>query len=199
MSEFLELDEEKHDLVKKVENGAKLLITYDGGYVPSFERLTGLEVQGRTEKPKTFNVEVDGKKVELKTNASLILKPTSSEVVIKDNEDIVLTKNAFGKGEVYFLNAPLESVYSETFYPEDSNLYLIYNKVFGLAKGVNVLDKKVAVYNHLDKNLAVLINFNSEKTFDIEIPKKVKNVKNAKIENGKITFEKDYAVIEYGE
>ena len=37
-----------------------------------------------------FTVQVEGKKVELKTNASLMLKTTTAKIVIKDNENIVL-------------------------------------------------------------------------------------------------------------
>lgn len=187
------------DLLKNVENGAKVLITYNGGYIPQFEKFTGLEVQGRTEQPRQLKFKASGKEVEITANTSLLLKTTTATSVIEADGNVILSKNKVGKGEVYFLNAPLECFYTESYYPHETNLYAIYEEVFGRSGDVQVLDKKVAVFNYPNEKTAILVNFNSENTLPIKIDGKVKKVLNASISNGFITFEKDYAVIIYGE
>lgn len=185
-------------LVKEVENGANLLITYNGGYLSSFEKLTGLEVQGRTELPHTLNFTVDGKAVEISTQAKLLLKPTTAKVVVENDSDVILTENCLGKGKVYFFNAPLENAFSETFYPQDTNLYTVYEKTFENKLKISTTNSKVAVFSYdlNGKHGAILVNFSNEKTVKLNGDIKVVKTLGCFVTANELTFIKDYAYIE---
>ncbi|MBQ3234888.1 MAG: cellulase family glycosylhydrolase [Clostridia bacterium] len=184
------------ELVKKVEEGATLLISYDGGYLSNFEYLTGLECYGREEVNECVSFEISGNKAEINRTTKLLLKPTTAEILV-DNGGVILSKNQVGKGYVYFLNAPLETAFTNMYYPTNSNLYTIYETVFKKGGRIISENKNVAVFNG-DKK-AVIVNFSKENSFRITGCNKITKILNANYNNGVITMEKSYAYIEYEE
>ncbi|MBR6737475.1 MAG: cellulase family glycosylhydrolase [Clostridia bacterium] len=185
-------------LTEKVENGAKLLITYNGGYLSNFEGLSGLEVQGRTEMPETLSFSVDNAMVEVKVNGKLMLKPVTAKEIITTETDVILTKNSYGKGSVYFFNAPLENSFSEEFYPENTNLYKVYETVFENKLPISVNNQKVATYVYKTQTgySAILVNFSNEKTVEVNANGTIKNARGCTVNGNALTFEKTYAYIE---
>ncbi len=185
-------------LVEKVKEGATLLITYNGGYLSRFEEITGLEVQGRTEVPKTTGFNVDGDEVLVNSQADLILKPLTAKVVIESEGRVILTENSLGKGRVFFFNAPLENAYTETYYPQDTNLYKVYEKALGEKLPITCNDKKVAVYNYdtAGGKSAILVNFSENRQVTLNVKGKVTKCLGAKVNGNDLIFEKDYAYIE---
>lgn len=180
------------DLVKKVENGANLLVTYNGGYIGKFETLTGLDVLGRDEKPTVKKF--DGG--EILSNCNLELKPTTAKIELyaKDGS-VLLSKNQVGKGCVYFLNAPLEYAYTDSFNPEDTNLYTFYKRTIKTDNSLEFNESKLAVYRY-GKTKAMLINFSDKSEFIVSNVK-IKKVVNGTFDNGVLTLTKPYAYIEY--
>ncbi|MBO7214289.1 MAG: cellulase family glycosylhydrolase [Clostridia bacterium] len=181
-------------LKQKVENGATLLITYDGGYTPDFEDFCGLEVSGRQEKVDTLSFEIDGYKAEIERTVSLSLTPTTAET-IDLSSDVILTKNKVKNGYVYFMNAPLENYYTNLSNPQDSNLYIVYKKVFENPLPLVSSNKKVAVFN--GNGNAVIVNFSDENTIELLTDKKITKLLNATVNGNKITMNKSYAYVEY--
>ncbi len=178
------------DLTKKVENGANLLITYDGGMVGNFERLTGLSVLGRKE--------ITNIKNDIETSVDLLLDATTATVLERDlNGNILLSVNDVGKGKVYFLNAPLECAYTDKNSPEETDLYSYYKRVIKSEEKLIINDKKVAVYKY-GNDKAILINYSKNFKFNLSGVTVTKTI-NAKHDDGVLVLEKPYAYIEYKE
>ncbi len=179
-------------LIEKVDNGANLLITYNGGYIGKFENVTGLEVLGRNEMPTVKKF--DGG--EILSNYNLELKPTTAKVEIyAEDGSVLLSKNQFGKGNVYFLNAPLEYAYTGSFNPENTNLYTFYKQTIKTKNTLDFNDAKLAVYRY-GKTKAMLINFSNKSEFTLSNVK-IKKVINGTFNSGVLTLTKPYAYIEY--
>ena len=189
------------DLVAKVEAGAKLLISYDGGHITPFEKLTGLKVFGREMSRRVMTSEISGKKFSIPTEKNLVLVPETAEVVLKSGEDILLTKNKLGLGEVWFLNAPIEMAYTASYYPENTALFEVYKLFFGdLKKPISFNSSKLSVtYHECGDTTNVLITRFDDRT---EIPYAladgytVKSAKFCEIVNNTVHFNGFYAALE---
>ena len=115
------------ELQKKIQDGAKLLITYHGGYLGYFNRLTGLTVSGREEYSESIDFSIDDVRLTANSPVRLLLKTSEENIISKDSKGrAIFTEYAYGKGKVYFLNLPIESLYSETAHPEKTKLHMVY-------------------------------------------------------------------------
>ena len=190
-----------YELIEKIEAGAKLLITYDGGHTAPFERLTGLRVRGREMAGKTFTFELSGKRLTVPTEKSLVFTPAEAEVLARSGEDIVLTKHRLGKGEVYFLNAPLECAYTTAYKPYESELCEVYKLFFGDVNRPLTLDTALAsvTYHECDAGeVKVLITKYTDETIigcSIGDGYKVKATYNCDFANNSLQFKGNYAYI----
>ena len=189
------------ELIEKIEGGAKLLITYDGGHIAPFERLTGLKVKGREVAPSLKKFKLLGKDMEICAEKNLLIDPGFTEVLAKDGENIILTRKRMGLGEVYFLNAPLEAAYSEMHSPEESGLSLIYKFFF---EGCDIplsldSDKCYVTYHDMPNgDIKVLItSFDSAKNIGISIGDgyDVCETKFCAIANNRLSLSNSYAYI----
>lgn len=190
------------ELKERVKNGAKLLITYDGGGIADFEELTGLTVLGREKTNFVKTAKIDGKELELPCSCRLIAGVKTAEVLYRDNEgDVFVSRNKLGKGAVTFVNAPIERVFTESYMPESTALYKIYEIFFAEKEkivGVNSSRCMVTVHESGESVKVMLNNYDENKVLDIKIKDgfKLGEVYNAKIEDGKITFSGSFAIIE---
>ncbi len=133
---------------------------------------------------------------------SLSFETSCAEVLIySDDNNVLLSKNAFGKGNVYFLNAPIEYAYSERSYPENSSLYKIYKEIISPKVEPLISDSKLATFNYdfQDRKGVFFVNYNDYKTFKLNRNIKIIKIKNAEIQNGSLTLTKDYSYVEYME
>ena len=97
-------------LLERVEKGAKLLITVNSGLLCEFEKVTGLRSFGMSQGGHD-SIEVAGKKIPFDYGKKFALKPLTAEVIASDSTgNVVFSKNKLGKGEVYILAFPLETV-----------------------------------------------------------------------------------------
>ncbi len=118
-------------LSQKVADGARLLVTYDGGYIGNFEQLTGLCVIGREERSVEKTFTAGGSLMRVSCASELLLTEKSAEVLLRDGAgNILLSRNRYGRGWVYFFNAPLERYFSEVAHPCDTELYKLYKTFF---------------------------------------------------------------------
>lgn len=100
-------------LLERVREGAVLYVSYHGGVLEDFERVFGLQSQGlRTAaKPRCAGFALEGETVRLSVEGEkeLLLSPAGAVVLAADeNQNPLFTKHGYGKGWVYFMNAPLE-------------------------------------------------------------------------------------------
>lgn len=190
-------------LMEKVKKGAKLLITYSGGALWNTEELLGLQIYGKEQLHHVKNFIVNGKRVSIPCDMNVEFKPTTAKVLAKDEEDrIVLTENKVGKGSVMMLNAPLEDHYVSMNYPENTELFEVYNAFFkGKKKIIDVKDPKVYVTIHEKdaKTTGVMIcNFSKKQELPVKFAEgyKVSKTLFGSVANDKIKFDRKYIYLE---
>lgn len=188
-------------LKARVNAGAKLLVTYDGGQIGDFESLTGLCVKGRTAQDKTVSFCVGGKTVSLRARYSLLCESAGAASLAENGDGVLFSRNKFGKGEVYFLNAPLECAYTQMHEPCESGLHAVYAEFLrGIERPLQVLsDRCAATYHKLsDRETAVFITSFEERgsaAFVLQEGSRIRESKFCKIEKGRIVFESAAAYI----
>lgn len=188
-------------LEDKVRDGASLLITCGNGVITNFNQLTGLKVVGKDyfEKQRVF--EIDGERLSVKCSGTNYVESESAKVLLKDVEgNILMSVNDFGKGKVYFFNAPIEVAYNYLQYPENTDLYKVYKLFFEDKKQVFAVDDKkilTRIYScdNGDKKV-MLFNFNDYNEVDYKIDKNycVKQVEFGSCDD-KLRFDKNYVLL----
>ena len=187
-------------LLERVEKGAKLLITYHSGYIGRFEELTGLKSCGYEITKNSMSISLDDKEIEVPAIIDLHTQAVTAEVLAGEKNRTLFTKNAFGAGEIYFLNAPIELEYSKAHYPEELGYSAIYTKFFGKNEDFCLMnDKTVVTFHELSKaKTGVFVtNFSGAKEISYKMPcGRIENEKFCKVVDGKIVFENTFAYFE---
>ena len=191
-------------LEEKIKNGAKLLITCDGGVFRNFERLTGLRIEGKENIENTVDFTIEGKTLSLNRKWKTFLKSETAQILLRDSDgQILLAQNSFGKGSVMFLNSSLETEYSQAYYPEKTNLYEIYNLFFqNKAKIFEVKDPYVFITTHWldDGTVGVMIyNFNegsNQFSFKLDGDCEIEKVLYGEVKGNILTMKTKYAYLE---
>lgn len=99
------------ELLKKVENGAKLVISIDSALLSPFDGITGLEVQTRRVPSGPDMVLLNGEhsRISMMPGFKLRIRNRNAKVLAEDQfGDPVFAVNAYGKGEIYTLAYPIE-------------------------------------------------------------------------------------------
>ncbi len=160
-------------LLEKAENGATVLMTSSTGALVEPERILGLRSNGMCvdSAPKKANLTLCGEQVEIPFSYArkFMYESVGAEVLGTDAEgNIVFSKNAYGKGFIYFLNFPLETmIHDRPFvfsYENKIPYYHIYKEA-----GAEVLKEKdiisnnnqilTTVHPYGDKKIIVAINY----------------------------------------
>ena len=107
------------ELMARVADGATLYISYDGGFLSHFEELTGLKVLTRSRRAQPVEVAFDGiepgLRLPLSSSYQLALATLRGQVLGSEGGgNPALTCAPYGKGHVYFLGFPLESMLAAT-------------------------------------------------------------------------------------
>ena len=187
-------------LEEKIKKGAKLLITYNGGYIYDFNELTGVKVTAKEVEPKTKHFTINGKPEKITASANLQFICDTAVPLIETDSDILLTENKFGNGSVFFCNAPLENYYSETFEAYKTNLYQIYKSFMNDLKTPLHIESSLCsvTFHENDNECKVLITkFSDEKELPISLNDcyQIQSTKYCNVKDGKILFHEHYAVI----
>jgi hypothetical protein len=190
-------------IIERVEKGANLLITYNGGGFGDFECLTGLQVAGKEAVSTNKTFTINGKEMTISCPVRLKLETNTAEVLIRDNKgEVLLSQNKLGKGKVVFFNAPLETFYTEAYLPENTPLFEVYKQFFKDKKKVfGIENEKVMTTVHElgDNEFAVMINNYDEYTqlaFEIADGYEITEAKYAEIKDGVLCMQKPYAYLE---
>ena len=193
-------------LDEKIRNGAKLLITYNGGVVRDFEKWTGLRVCGNEGVKNTVEFDFGDGVLTIDRARKLLVESTTAQILAKDQEgNAVISTNSYGKGTVTFVNAPLETFYSKSYYPEKTDLYKIYEAFFGGKKEVfTIRDKFIfkTVHKLDDEKIGVMLyNFNQDdREFDFSLDDKYRIEESlyAEIFEKKVLFKEKYCYLILG-
>lgn len=187
---------------EKIEQGAKVLITYRSGYLSNFEKLTGLKIAGRERHNVTRNFLCNGKEISVPCCTDLILNKDTANVLIYDqNGEIVLAENKIGKGCVYFLNADLEWAYTNAYDPTETNMSEVYAFFFkDLKKPISFNTRKCTITYHTYENGkigVILTNFNdtNEIKYSLDPNYTVEKTLYSSLENGVLKCNERYAYL----
>ena len=137
------------ELIEKVFDGATLYISNDECVLAEFGMLTGLTVRDSRQSKR-------------------ILKANGAEVLEADTDGMpMFTKYAYGKGIVYYLDYPLESMLLNESGAFEHNRHEVYREVFSNQYDSHILcceNKNIGVTQHFgkEKSYAVLINYSGE-------------------------------------
>ncbi len=166
-------------------NGADLYISFDQAQFSEFEEVTGLTSLGIQKSNGGHTASFTFGKMNYSAEFDILLKSNGAEVFAENEQDNpVLTKNKYGKGNVYFLAFPLEKMIvggSNAF--NGTDYYKIYSEIFGSiinAKPLVSLNPQIGLTLHKqDENnyIAILINYS-----DVEQNNKIQLADNWSVE-----------------
>ena len=96
-------------LLSEAKRGATVLITYDGGSLIDLQSAIGLKSEGNVRSNCEHTARFAFGDVKYRVNQELSLVSVGAEVLAQNEcGNIVMSRNKYGKGEIYFLNFPLE-------------------------------------------------------------------------------------------
>ncbi len=161
---------EKYDeLKRRVKDGAVLYISNNDGVFSEFSALCGVSVRdGGWFSDKTERMNYGNEVIEFKRTRRFMLEESGAEILSRnENGEIVFVKFAYGKGTVYYLNFPLETMLLDESEAFDKNHYKIYKEIFKteLSQKVLTADNQyigITYHEQKDSVLAVLINYSAE-------------------------------------
>ncbi|MBQ8743242.1 MAG: hypothetical protein IJZ03_09335 [Clostridia bacterium] len=143
------------ELLDRVDKGATLCISYDGGHMIDLPKVLGAESMG-VMMGVSHSIELDGKRVPYRGN-EILMKPLSAEVLLENGEgNPVFLKNKYGNGYIYFINFSPENLSFDT--PDGFNkfpFYLMYKEV-----AREWIEKKPILVD--DRNIGITVNPESE-------------------------------------
>lgn len=119
-------------LLKRVEEGASLLVTWNGGVLQPFEKVFGARPEWRSHGtgPRRIAFRENGDNFTVTSDYRLALSAPNAEVIATDEEGMpVLTLGQYGKGKVAFLAVGIEAESApkpDAFLPEASPLWKVY-------------------------------------------------------------------------
>lgn len=117
------------ELRERVKNGADLYISSDKGMFSNFVELTGNRVDDTAEIADAGKIK--GLDLEFSRRYKFYITPVTSEVLYTDEEgEPVITKQSFGKGNVYYVNFPLEIMLTTRKKGFEQGYFEIYKKLF---------------------------------------------------------------------
>jgi endo-1,4-beta-mannosidase len=103
------------ELMARVAEGATLYISYAGGFMSHFEELTGLRVLTRAKRVGKTRLTWSDTNFTMDSEYKLALEATHAEVLgVEADGNPAFTVAPYGKGRVYFLGFPLETLLTTT-------------------------------------------------------------------------------------
>ncbi len=165
--------ERYEELKRRVYDGADMYISMDNGCLAEFEEFTGVRVEDTYEYNEKNSITFENAQIEFERHRTFILKSVGAEIIAYDkDENLSITANRYGKGRVFLVNFPLEDNLIDKHNAFDTNVHLIYKKLFGeyiVKHPMTIHNENIAVtYHRTDSGvIAVLIN-HSDKLCNLE-------------------------------
>lgn len=155
-------------LLDKVRKGATLLITCGENMVSPFEDIIGCRSRGR-KVASACRMTLDGREVFIQRTFALELVAENVEVLAYDQDGVpALIRRSLGKGNVVFLNAPLEAAFAATAGIADSEdcgsekVYEMVKRIAGISLAVEKSNPLLNVTEHaVDESTSLFIVMNN--------------------------------------
>lgn len=156
------------ELKQKVYDGATLYLSLDNAFLTEFEEFTGLEIEYSCKTGYEGYFQADGEEIPYRKTNSYVVKETRAKVLSRDEKGIpVFTVADYGKGKVYVLNFPMESMLLDRPEAFEQPYSAVYRTVFNNKlkdKIVRTSNDYVAVTEHHSEtgHYAVVINYSAQ-------------------------------------
>jgi len=164
------------ELKKRVFEGADLYISVANGILSEFESFTGLKVLDSYQYAESGTAIVNDKEILFTKARNFLLEPTNAQVIACDDKgNPFFTYNKYGKGRVFFVNAPIEAGLLTKHNAFDGNEKVIYDTISDKVRAsypVKVLGDNIVMTYHPsdDAGYVVLLNhYKDEKNFELEL------------------------------
>jgi len=177
---FCVMPMERYDELKeKVRAGADLYISADSPFIANFTEVAGLKVIDSFESITEGYSEFGGKKITFKRKRNILTESTGADVLATDNNGYpFISVNKYGKGRVFFVNAPIEVNLLDKHDAFSENPEFIYSELFAGYATINVEGEDTVFTYHptTDGYYLVILNtcskrrsftIKSEKSFSI--------------------------------
>ena len=161
------MDKQTQDaLFEKVRNGATAYVSYNGGQFTRFEEFFGLRSNGIVTSRRCHRVQFPFGEYSYSVVQEMLAEPNGAEVLARNEEgNVVLSRHRYGKGTVWFFNAPMEMRLSQTYNGFENPVCAeIYKTVFAdhlQQKPVVSENRHVAVTVHRER-LVCAVNYTNE-------------------------------------
>ena len=161
-------------LLDKVAQGATIYISNNDGWIAEFEKLSGLHVRNSLLINEELSMRFGEDDITFWREKRYIIEDRGAQVLAYDSLGMpAFTKYSYGKGAVYYLNFPLESMLLDKNNAFDSNCYRVYSKIFEdqiKKHPVDVENPYVGISCHYREDVCyvVMINY-STKTQEINL------------------------------
>ena len=164
------------ELKKRVREGADLYISCGNAVLSEFEELTGLKVMDSYTCNESFNAQIDDESIAFSRPRTVTVKPIAAQVLAYDsNNNPFVSVNKYGKGRVFFVNAPIEGNLIEKHNAFDGNTHVVYRKIF--ADHINncpveLSNKDIVFTYHPEKDggyVVALNHYDEEKEFALKL------------------------------
>ncbi len=138
-----------NELLERVRKGASLYLSFDDAIISSFEEITGLRVLHR-ERRASGSVELlfpgKAQPVRMASKYRLNLEATRAKIIAAEADgNPAFTVAGYGKGKVYFLSAPAETVLApmkiDGFNTDDAAFHTIYEQLRKASDSQKVITK----------------------------------------------------------
>lgn len=157
-----------HYLMEYIYEGATLLITNDRAPLTEFTALTGLAVEDGDEFRHSDSMDWDGHHLAFEYRQKLYVRSLQADILARDAHGApVFTRHSYGKGDVFYLNFPLESNQIQQPGGFESEAYQVYRTAFSKqlrALTAFSLNPCVGVTLHKQNDViyAVCINYSAQ-------------------------------------
>jgi hypothetical protein len=98
-------------LLAKVSEGASLCVSIEDAQLSNSDTVFGLLSDGMRKRSGKKVVDFNGTALPISHKTEFLMRPTTAEVLASDGDgNVIFSRNRYGKGYVYYLGFPLESM-----------------------------------------------------------------------------------------
>lgn len=159
------------ELKQKVYDGATLYISINNAVISEFEALAGLRINDSKTTYVSGTFDFLGETMSYGKSRHYEMAETTATVLSRDeNARPMVSVNRYGKGKVYFVNFPMESMLLDTPNMHTTSYYKIYRKVFEEELQGHIIDscsECIGITEHIvNENEAyiVLVNYSGHQS-----------------------------------
>lgn len=163
-----------YELRDKVKEGATLYMSNNSAFIQGFKDFAGVDIVDSANTPGIVEFEFMGKEFRINTSRRYKTAEAGADILARDKDgNVVLSGNAYGKGKVYFLNAPLEADKMDGINKFSDSAYLIYDALLSECKRNHVVSSEnpdLCITEHLcDDGCCIVVINHSDKCQPLDL------------------------------